>query len=256
MHEIITIIKSDVNPDRIVTFIKEKCQQEGLDFEVKMEGKMGKETIHRERELLSKPILIGNKFAIKALTIRNRHFGTLDGVAIPGRTMVEIDPGVNSFGIGTHPTTAMCVEAIEEHLKPGSSVLDVGTGSGILSIVSLLLGADKADGVDLNVSAVYAARKNAELNGVSNRFNAMHGNLTDTVNGRYDLIVANLLADPIKELLPTLKNFTNPNSIVILSGIVDFREKEVMAAANANFDIVDRKIRDNWVCVVLKPKAI
>lgn len=253
MHEIITIIKSDVNPDRIVTFIKEKCQQEGLDFEVKMEGKMGKETIHRERELLSKPILIGNKFAIKALTVRNRHFGTLNGVTVPGRIMIDIDPGANSFGIGTHQTTQMCVEAIEKYVNDNMSVLDIGCGGGILSIVSLLLGADHATGVDISRSAVDASINNVKLNNVSDRFTAICGNLTDSVTGQYDLIVANILADPIKELLKSLREYAHDDTTVILSGIVDFRENEVLEAAK-DFKLIERHDRDGWVCLVMKPR--
>lgn len=253
MTEIVVTIPGEVNRDKIVTIISEWCRQEGLDFQIRVNGKTSKAQIEAERELLSKPILLGEKFAVKALTSRNRHFGTLDGVTVPGRIMVDIEPGF-SFGIGTHATTQMCVEGIEKHLHPGMSVLDIGCGCGILSIVSLLMGADHADGVDISPRAVETSIKNAELNRVSDRFSVHEGNLTEHIDGKYDVIVANILVDPIKELLKSLRKFAHDNTTVILSGIVDFRMAEVLKVAKKDFELIETHMRDNWVCLIFKPK--
>ena len=127
-------------------------------------------------------------------------------------------------------------------------------GSGILSIVSLLLGASKAKGVDLDPSAVSASVKNAELNKVKKGFTAIHGDLTHSVSGKYDLVLANMLGDPIKALLRNLRDFTHDNSLVILGGILDFRENEIMEIAKIDFEIVEKQSRDNWVGLVLRPR--
>ena len=154
--------------------------------------------IEAQRKLYSQPIVIGD-VAVKVLTVRNKHFGILDGVTIPGKTMVEIDPGF-VFGDGTHATTKMCVEAIQKHLKKGATVLDIGCGTGIQSIISALLGAGQVESVDIDPSAISVTEHNAELNGVADRITARVGDLTENASGVYDLVVANILADPVIEL--------------------------------------------------------
>ena len=208
------------------------------------------EMIEAQRKLYSQPIVIGD-VAVKVLTVRNRHFGILDGVTVPGKTMVEIDPGF-AFGDGTHPTTRMCVEQIQKHIKPGMTVLDIGCGCGILSIVALLLGADHAFAADIDPAAVEVAQKNAERNGVDGCFTAKAGDLAEWVRCRHDLIVANILADPILRLLGELPALVNKDTTIILSGIKDTREAEVLDAAKA-FTIVERNAEENWVCLVMKP---
>jgi ribosomal protein L11 methyltransferase len=168
--------------------------------------------------------------------------------------MVDIEPK-NGFGTGTHETTAMCVEALEKYIKPNCTVLDVGCGSGILSIISLMLGAKSAVGVDCKKDSVETAEHNTKLNKVDDKFHGIHGNLTDKVTGKFDVIVANILSDPIKELLPNIGTYLNDNGTLILSGIVDFRLNEIIKAANANFNVVQMKERNNWVCLELKLKA-
>ncbi len=211
-----------------------------------------REMIEAQRKLYSKPIVIGD-VAIKVLTVRNKHFGILDGVTIPGKTMVEIDPGY-VFGDGTHPTTKMCVEQIQKHLKKGATVLDIGCGCGILSIVSLLLGAEHAKAVDIDQRCVAVAKGNAERNHVAQRFTASVGDLTENISGKFDMIAANILADPVLRLLDGLYKFTNKEATVILSGIHDHREAEVVEAACKSFEIIERNADENWVCLVLKPK--
>ena len=211
-----------------------------------------KEMIEAQRKLYSQPIVIGD-VAIKVLTVRNKHFGILDGVTIPGKTMVEIDPGF-VFGDGTHPTTRMCLEQIQKHMRPGMTVLDVGCGCGILSIVALLLGADHAFAADIDPAAVEVAQKNAERNGVDGCFTAKAGDLAEWVRCRHDLIVANILADPVLRLLGDLPRLCKEDATVILSGIHSHRAAEVEEAARKHFHILEKRTEENWVCFVLTYK--
>lgn len=213
-----------------------------------------KEQIDKQREFYSKPILIGNSVAVKVLTARNKHFGILDNCNIEGRTMLSIDPGY-VFGDGTHATTAMCIEAIEKHIQPNAKVLDIGCGTGIQSIVALLLGADSAEAVDIDLAAVKVAEHNSDLNAVSKWFSASVGNLTEGLTGTYDLIIANILADPAIKLLSNLDTFTDENSVVIISGVSEDRDIDVTKAIQKAFTITDKTIIDGWVCYVLTPGA-
>lgn len=210
------------------------------------------EMIEAQRLLFSKPILIGEKIAVKLLTVRNRHFGILDGVSVPGRIMVDIDPKF-VFGNGIHATTQMVTEAIERHINEGARVLDVGCGTGIQSIISVLLGAEQVESVDIAPEAVKTTEHNAKLNNVADRITARVGNLTEGASGKYDLIVANILADPVIELVRNCKQLTHEKTTIILSGIKDNRENDVLEAAK-DLEIVERHSRDGWVCLVMKLK--
>ncbi|EGC8431277.1 methyltransferase [Listeria monocytogenes] len=210
------------------------------------------EIIEAQRLLFSKPILIGEKIAVKLLTVRNRHFGILDGVTVPNRIMVDIDPKF-VFGNGIHATTQMVTEAIEKHITEGARVLDIGCGTGIQSIISVLLGAEKVESVDIASEAVKTTEHNAKLNNVADRITARVGSLTEGASGSYDLIVANILADPIIELLGNLAEFTHEETTIVLSGIKDIRENDVLETAK-DFEVIERHIRDGWVCLVMKRK--
>ena len=115
----------------------------------------------------------------------------------------------------------------EKYLKEGDSVLDVGCGSGILGIATLLLGADRAVGVDIDETAVRTAAENAEINGVADRFTAICGSFTDKVEGKYDIVLANIVADAIMFLSKGIKNFMKDDAVYIMSGIIDTRAEEV-----------------------------
>ena len=210
-----------------------------------------KAMIEAQRELYSKPILLGNKIAVKVLTVRNRHFGILDGVTVPKKIMGDIDPYV--FGDGTHFTTQMVTEAMEKHIAKGARVLDIGCGTGIQSIIAIMLGAKKAESVDIDPTAIAATEHNAELNKVTDKLTARVANLTEGAEGQYDMVVANILADPVIELLTNLHEFVQEESTIILSGIKEDRENDVLEAAK-DYEIVERQIRDGWVCLVLKLK--
>ena len=168
--------------------------------------------------------------------------------------IVSLDPGA-AFGTGTHETTKLCLSALERYTTPSSRMLDVGTGSGILAIASLLLGAQHADAVDIDPLSVKAARANATLNGVEDRLDVKLGNLLDTASGQYQLITANIVADVIISILPDVKNFMDQNGVLILSGIIKERETDVLDAISVNhYDIIEHLTDGEWVAFIVKNK--
>ncbi|MBM7556234.1 50S ribosomal protein L11 methyltransferase [Halanaerobacter jeridensis] len=173
--------------------------------------------------------------------------------AQPQEIIIEIDPG-QAFGTGHHVTTSSCLEAIEANLTPQTSVLDLGTGTGILAIAAAKLGAAKIVGLDIDPVAVKAARANAKLNGVSNEIEFLEGNLVDSVEYNYDLVVANILPHIILQLIPNLKEVMHPDSTFILSGIVVEKLDEIKQTLADNGFIINNVIRkseenDDWVTI-------
>ena len=174
-----------------------------------------------------------------------------------GRLPVILDPGL-TFGTGAHPSTQMCMEFMEETMKPGCKVIDLGSGSGILSIAALRLGAESAVGVDIDPKAEDIARENAAYNdfGVE-KFNACTGNVAgdrqmmeSLAGDGYDLVLVNIVADVIISLAPVLTRFMKKDAMVICSGILDVREAEVIAALESHgLRIVERKAKEDWRCL-------
>lgn len=170
-----------------------------------------------------------------------------------GRAVLSIDPGM-AFGTGGHDTTRLVLEALEDAVSPGAQLLDVGCGSGILSIAALLLGAEKAVGVDIDPLAVKTARENGELNGFTPPvLTILHGDLVDKVEGRYDVVAANIVADAIIALSPSIPRFLKPGGVYIASGIIDTREAEVLSAlAACGFAVETRREHGGWLCLTLR----
>ena len=174
------------------------------------------------------------------------------------RIPVILDPGL-TFGTGAHPSTQMCMEFMEELVKPGMDVIDLGSGSGILSIAALRLGAKTAIGVDIDPKAEDIARENAAYNDFgADRFDAVTGNVTEDTalmerlsRKHYDLVFVNIVADVIIGLSPVLKHFMDENTRVICSGILDVREEEVHQALTAAGLVVERtKAKEDWRSLV------
>lgn len=174
-----------------------------------------------------------------------------------GRLPVILDPGL-TFGTGAHPSTQMVMEVMEEKLTPGAKCLDLGSGSGILSITALRLGARSAVGVDIDPKAEDIARENCGYNGfAAPEFTAMTGNvltdkkLMDTLMGStYDMVLVNIVADVIISLAPVLPAFLRKNSTLILSGILDSRLAEVIVALEkAGLKIGEIREKEDWRCV-------
>ena len=175
-----------------------------------------------------------------------------------GRIPVILDPGL-TFGTGAHPSTQMCMEFMEELVESGMDVIDLGSGSGILSIAALRLGASTAVGVDIDPKAEDIARENAAYNDFSvDRFDAVTGNVTEDhelmarLSGKhYDLVFVNIVADVIIGLAPVLKHFMDENTRVICSGILDVREAEVHEALTAAGLVVEKtRAKEDWRSLV------
>ena len=187
-----------------------------------------------------------------------------DREEFPHRQPVILDPGL-TFGTGAHPSTRMVMETMEETVKPGASCLDLGSGSGILSIAALRLGADRATGVDIDPKAEDIARENAAYNGfAAPEFTALTGNVTGDkrlmarlAEDRYDVVLVNIVADVIIGLAPILPNFMDENSVLICSGILDVRLAEVVAALEkAGLTITGTKAQEDWRCVRAKRRFV
>ena len=181
-----------------------------------------------------------------------------------GRLPVILDPGL-TFGTGAHPSTQMVMEAMEQHITQGAHCLDLGSGSGILSITALRLGAKTATGVDIDPKAEDIARENASYNGFSApEFFACTGDVTrdkalmTRLNTRdYDVVLVNIVADVIIHLAPTLPAFLQEHSVLICSGILDTRLEDVTTAMKkAGLTVTQIKSKEDWRCVIAKKTAL
>lgn len=166
------------------------------------------------------------------------------------RTVLRMDPGM-AFGTGTHETTALCLLVLEQRVLGGEKMLDIGTGSGILAVAALLLGAKSALGVDIDPMAVRTAGENARRNGVEDRFTVHAGDLAERASGTYTIITANIVADAILRLAPTVVPLLAPGGIFVASGIIDDRAQEVMnGLAEAGLQVTETLEDRGWVALV------
>jgi len=157
---------------------------------------------------------------------------------------IVLDPGL-AFGTGSHPTTRLCLRWLEENIRGGETVLDYGCGSGILAIVAAKLGAAEVEGIDIDPQAVQASRDNAGNNGVAVRFA-----LPDELSARqYDVLVANILTNPLKALAPLLASRVRPGGRIALSGILEAQAEDVMAIYGQAFEMRMWAIEEGWVCL-------
>ena len=176
-----------------------------------------------------------------------------------GRLPVILDPGL-TFGTGAHPSTQMVMETMEEQVAPGAACLDLGSGSGILSIAALRLGAGRAVGVDIDPKAEDIARENAAYNGFgAPEFTALTGNVTEDrdlmnrlANDTWDLVLVNIVADVIIGLAPALPQFLTRRSLLICSGILDTRLEDVTAALKqTGLTVTAVRAKEDWRCVTV-----
>ena len=175
---------------------------------------------------------------------------------VPEDTLVvELDPGT-AFGTGTHHTTRLCITQLKKYMKPGQEVLDVGCGSGILSIIALLLGAKEASATDVDVHAVEAAIENAHVNGIKDDvYTVLTGDvISDSAfrhqigEHKFDMVLANIFAEIIIPLSGVVKEMMKPGALFITSGIIDEREDDVRAALTENgFEILEVTHSGGWV---------
>ena len=196
-----------------------------------------------------RPMEVGERFYIVPQWERER------AGAPSGRTPVYLNPGL-TFGTGSHASTRLCLEGIERYLRPGDEVLDLGCGSGILSIAALVLGASRAAAVDIDPKAVDVAYANAALNGIGrDRYTVLAGDVlgdpalaAQLAQNRYGLVLANIVADVIIPLSAQVRHYLSPGGVFLCSGIIDTRADEVEQALTRNgLAVLERSTQDNWV---------
>ena len=178
------------------------------------------------------------------------------------KLVLHIDPGT-AFGTGMHETTQLCIRQLRKFITPKTEILDVGTGSGILAILSLMFGAKHAVGTDLDICAIEAVEQNCEANGINkDRFEMMIGNIItdkevqDKVGyERYDIVVANILADVLVPLTPVILHQLKKGGIYITSGIIDDKEQTVVDAVKAaGLEVLEVTYQGEWVCVTARKR--
>lgn len=190
-----------------------------------------------------KPTKVGNRVVVKPIW---EDYSKKDDELV-----VELDPGM-AFGTGTHETTRMCIKALEKYVKPESEIFDIGTGSGILAITAAKLKAKEVIGVDLDPVAVKSASENVKYNDVDN-IKILHGNLMEVVQGKADIVVANIIADVIIFLTDGVKDFIVPGGRFICSGIIlDRKDDVVNKLESSGFNIEEVNVDGEWVCIVAK----
>ncbi len=225
------------NPLEAVAYLKERFTASDIDYQINTET-VDDSNWNENWKKYFKAFSVGEKLAVCPSweTYNN----------IDNRTVISLDPGA-AFGTGSHATTYLCLTELEKYVTPDSEILDVGTGSGILSIAALLLGAKSAVGVDIDELSVKTANQNAMRNGVGDMAEFKVGNLAEKVSGKYDIICANIVADVILMLFDSVKNFMKPDTKFLVSGIIDIRSREIEAAAKqAGFKTLNHLTREEW----------
>ena len=233
----------DENPAEVLPLFKERLEASGIPYELATNG-VEQEDWQNAWKKYYHAMDIGKRLAI-----------------VPGweqydtdRTAITMDPGM-AFGTGTHETTALCLEVLDERVRGGERVLDIGTGSGILAIAALRLGAACAEGVDIDPMCVRTAGENALRNGVQDRFTVLVGDLSDKASGVYNIITANIVAAAILSLAPHVPALMAPGAVFVASGIIDTRKEEVLAGLRgAGLDPFEVREKRGWVCIVCRKK--
>lgn len=243
-------ISPEENPAEAISFLEERYNAENIPHTISCASCVKEDWINNWKQYF-KPIHVGEKLLIRPIWE--------DEFDAQGRVVLNLEPGL-AFGTGTHETTRLCLELIEKYLQPDCDFLDMGCGSGILSVAALLLGAKTAVGVDIDPLAVKTANENAAMNHVEDRFTGICGNLTEKIIGnaalpqKYQVVAANIVADIVILLSKDAPQFLNPDSIYIVSGIIDTREDDVLCALAERFTVLERIEEKGWVAMALKLK--
>ena len=199
-----------------------------------------------------KPLEIGRRLVIRPVW---------EEYSCDKKTVVTLDPG-HVFGTGLHQSTQLCMERLESIISGGESVLDLGCGSGILSITALLLGAKSALAIDIDPNAVDIAYRNAALNSIYEGYRVLSGNAVTDMHLReyicshkYNVVVANIVADVIISLMGLAEECVEPGGFFITSGIIRERAADVRKVFENKFEIISETVKDEWVCIVGKKDA-
>ncbi|MBQ3284436.1 MAG: 50S ribosomal protein L11 methyltransferase [Ruminococcus sp.] len=237
-------ISLEDNIGEAVQFLSERLNAASIDHKIDQSSVQEDDWLNNWRRFF-KPMPVGEK-----LLINPSWYTDTDP---EGRLMMNIDPGL-AFGTGKHETTRLCMEALERYVKGGERVLDVGCGSGILGIAAVMLGAQSAFGIDIDETAVRTANENAVVNHVDDKVSAIAGDLVDKVEGTYEIVVANIVADAIIALSASVGNFMTDDAVYIISGIIDTRADDVKNAIRDHFEIIEENTHRGWYCFVLKKR--
>lgn len=232
-------ISPEDNPAEAISFLTERYAAAGIKNKIETGTCVQEDWINNWKKYFH-PMKVGKKLLIRP---------DWEKVENPdGRVVLDLEPGI-AFGTGTHETTRLCMQFLEDYIKPGCKMLDVGCGSGILSVAGLLLGAGSAVGVDIDPLAVKTAKQNAERNHVAERFTGIDGSLTEKVDGQFNVVVANIVADVIIELTKDIEKYLAPGAVYLMSGIIDEREQDVRNALEGKFKILARREEKGWVAL-------
>ncbi len=239
-------ISPERSPNEAVSFISKRLEAAKIPYTIKRD-KLNDEDWADSWKKYYKPIPIGEKLIICPAWIKLQD--------TKGRKVILIEPGA-AFGSGTHESTQLSIKALEHTVKDGDLVLDIGCGSGILSIAALHLGASETLAVDIDRDAVKTARANGELNGFFEPlYTVVCGSLSDKANKKYDIIVANIVADVIISFCNDAFSLLNDGGTFISSGIIENSAGAVESAlVDAGFKIDKRHIDNGWVCLIAKKK--
>jgi len=238
-------ISPEDSPSEALMFMEERLKASKIGYSVTTKSVAEEDWANNWKQYF-KPLPIGEKLLIVP---------TWDNEIPPefaSRTPLVMDPGM-AFGSGQHETTRLCLELIEKYIGPEDRVLDVGTGSGILAIGALLLGANEAVGIDIDPLAVKISRDNAAISGVSDRFNAYCEDLAGDIDGKFRIICANIVADVVLRLIPDTPRLLADGGRLILSGIIEERLDDVLAGLTENgYTAVECRRLKGWcaLCAV------
>lgn len=236
--------------ENCLAFVSDRFSSESITYEVEIKH-VDEEDYANSWKQYYKPIKIGNRIVIVP---EWEPYEKADG-----EITVTLNPGM-AFGTGTHETTSMCIEALQDIVFEGDEVLDIGCGSGILSVTALLCGANRADATDIDCNAVNVAYENAELNGVKDRLHATEDNILSaespirTAGKKYNVVIANIVADVIIEICGFVKTLIKPYGCFVASGIISERLDDVVKAMNDNgLCVAAIHEKRGWNCIIANP---
>ena len=234
------------NPAEAVAFLQEQYAAAGIPTELTVIPCRNEDWQDNWKQFF-KPTEVGQKLLIQP--VWEEVEGSTAVEPTSGRKTLYLEPGL-AFGTGTHETTRLCLQTLEETIRGGETVLDLGCGSGILSIAALLFGASKAEGVDIDELAVKTAVENGRRNGFEAPVLTYHcGDMAKQVSGTFDIVVANIVV----LFCETARNFMKEGSVFIVSGILNTREQDVLDAFAANgFEVLSRKADGEWLCFTVR----
>lgn len=234
-------IKPGESPGEAVSFLTERLTSENIPFEIST-AMVREEDWATAWKKYYHPIKVGKRLVVCPSWEEYQ--------AAPDEVVMSLDPGM-AFGTGTHDTTRLCLSLLEDNVTPETELLDMGCGSGILSIAAMLLGGKRAVGVDIDTTAVRVAGENAEMNHVTSKTTFLCGDLTDKVSGVFDVLCANIVADVIIRLSPAVPVFLKRGGVLITSGIIAERTGEVRAALEAvGLTVVKSEESGGWAALV------